>query len=153
MISTLTIDQCSFASFDHDRIATIRKLRPEYKVDGTHEVKTGCLFTEDVPNNFIEVAQAVGASEVHIRYDTCTKDRIDAIHNAGMASMAWFRGPIGMKEDYENRFFDVGNEDESMYQTVINTGVMTLCMNRPDILSNMVGRSTSTYADALEYLP
>jgi hypothetical protein len=80
----------------------------------------------------------VGASEVHLRYDYCTVERISAIHAANMDSMCWFRGPIGMKSDVANKYWDVGNEDERCYQALIDTGVMQLCVNRPDVLIGLV---------------
>mmetsp|Transcript_5109 Transcript_5109/g.6937 ORF Transcript_5109/g.6937 Transcript_5109/m.6937 type:complete len:167 (-) Transcript_5109:46-546(-) len=138
------VDQVVFSSFEHTRIARIRELRPEIVVDRetmrpTHRYKTGCLFVEPPPN-FVSIATCVGASEVHLKYDSCTKDRIEMIHAAGMDSMAWFRGHIGMYEDVTERYKDVGNEDELMYKTVIATGVRKLCVNRPDMLV-----STLTY--------
>ena len=135
--------QCHYASFYHDRIHLIRTLHPETHPDGTHVYKTGALFADFVPDDFIDRAQKVGASEVHLKYDTCTVDRIRSIHAAGMKSMAWFRGPVGMSEDlsikYCNR--DVGNEDERMYQIVARTGVQQLCCNRPDVLINMLKKT------------
>jgi len=138
------VDQVVFSSFEHTRIARIRELRPEIVVDRetkrpTHRYKTGCLFVEPPPN-FVSIATCVGASEVHLKYDLCTKDRIEMIHTAGMDSMAWFRGHIGMHEDATERYKDVGNEDELMYKTMIATGVRKLCVNRPDMLV-----STLTY--------
>ena len=121
-------DQCSFSSFDLDRIAHLRKLRPDRDV-----YRTGALFTT-VPDDFIQKAKQVGANEVHLRYDTCTYDNISAIHQAGLGSMAWFRGPIGMKNDCIERFWDVGNEDESMYDALLRTGVQQMCVNKPDVL-------------------
>lgn len=132
------VDQCSFASFRHDRVAKIRSLRPERKSDGSHRYKTGCLFNNEVPDNFVEECDAIGATEVHLKYDTCTKERVASIHDKGMRSMAWFRGPIDMKADSSTKYFDVGNEDETMYQALINTGVMTMCVNQPDILVNLI---------------
>ena len=132
------VDQCSFASFDHNRVAKIRNLRPERKPDGSHRYRTGCLFNNDVPYNFVEECDAIGASEVHLKYDTCTKERVTSIHDNGMRSMAWFRGPVGMKIDASTKYLDVGNEDETMYQALINTGVMTMCVNKPDVLVNLI---------------
>ena len=48
--------------------------------------------------------------------------------------MAWFRGPIGMANDCMERFLDVGNEDESMYDALLRTGVQQMCVNKPDVL-------------------
>jgi hypothetical protein len=81
----------------------------------------------------------VGASEVHLRYDTCTPLVIDAIHANGMDSMAWFRGPIGMHKDVTGKYLDVGNEDVIMYEMILETGVRQLCVNRPNVLVEMFG--------------
>jgi len=137
------VNQCSFASFNHERVANIRKLRPERKPDGSHQYITGCLYNNDIPDNYIEECEAIGATEVHLKYDTCTKDRVRAIHDKGLKSMAWFRGPVGMREDSSTKYLDVGNEDETMYLAVINTGVMIMCVNKPDVLLNLLGKMES----------
>lgn len=133
------VDQCTFASFRHDRIAKIRELRPERREgeSGPFRYNTGALFNE-VPDDFIDMAKRVGASEVHLRYDTCTRERVESIHEAGMGSMAWFRGPNSMLSDCTFKYHDVGNEDCTMYQTVLNTGVKSMCVNRPDILVDLI---------------
>ena len=131
------VRQVSFSSFFHDRVARIRQLRPQRYPDGTYIYKTACLFSDPLPINFLNISKFVGASEVHLKYDTCTKERIDAIHQAGMGTMAWFRGPIGMRQDATLKYVDVGNEDAIMYSVVLRTGVRSLCVNRPDILSSM----------------
>lgn len=130
------VNQCHFASFCHDRVARIRQLRPQRHANGTYVYKTACLFDGEVPHDFLHRASMVGASEVHLRYDTCTSERIEAIHKAGMGSMAWFSGPRAMRADAE-RFDDVGNEDSSMYEIVWNSGVQAMCVNRPDVLLSM----------------
>jgi len=132
------VDQCSFSSFNHDRVANIRNLRPERKLDGSHRYITGCLFNENVPDDFVEECEAIGATEIHLKYDTCTKERVVAIHDKGLRSMAWFRGPKGMKLDSASKYLDVGNEDNAMYQVLINTGVMIMCVNRPDVLLKLL---------------
>jgi glycerophosphoryl diester phosphodiesterase len=131
------VDQCEFSSFEHDRIKRVRELRPQVGEDGRYIYKTGALF-EDIPDDFVAQAVAAGASEVHLRYDYCTVERIRAIHAANMDSMCWFRGPIGMKSDVANKYLDVGNEDERCYQALIDTGVMQLCVNRPDVLIGLL---------------
>ncbi|CAJ1948949.1 unnamed protein product [Cylindrotheca closterium] len=122
------LDQCSFASFDHSRIAHLRKLRPDKT-----KYHTGALFN-DRPDNILERAQAAGATEIHLRYDTITPEIIQAIHKAGYGSMAWMRGPIGMKSDCLEKYWDVGNEDETMYSALLRTGVQQMCVNQPDVL-------------------
>jgi glycerophosphoryl diester phosphodiesterase len=143
------VDQCHFSSFDHSRVARIRALRQEKDVNGQYVYKTGCLFSE-VPDNFIEMATVVGASEVHLKYDTCTTDRVLAIHDAGMGSMAWFRGPPGMRQDVTDKYLDVGNEDESMYRTVLATGVQAICLNKPYILHHMIQRQYEGAEEAIQ---
>ena len=128
------VDNVTFSSFKHYRIAKIRELRPD-----SYRYKTGALFTI-LPDNFIEIALNVGASEVHLRYDSCSKDNVAKVHSAGMGSMAWFRGYLSMKEDSRIKYLDVGNEDEDMYAIVMSSGVMKMCVNRPDLLVGMVNK-------------
>ena len=128
------VNQCEFSSFDHSQIHQVRQLKPELSEDGGYVYRTGALFASIVPENFVDLALSVGASEVHLKYDTCTKDRVEAIHDAGMGSMVWFRGPIGMMEDVSTKYFDVGNEDEEMYKVVMATGVQSMCINKPNVL-------------------
>ena len=131
------VAQCTFSAFDLERIALVRKLRPfRCPIRGEHIYKTGALF-DDLPNNYIEQAKAVGADEIHVRYDTCSLHVIDSIHKAGFGSMVWMRGPIGMSEDCKEKYWDVGNEDESMYRALLQTGVQQLCINRPDTLVSL----------------
>lgn len=132
------VEQCQFSSFDLNQISRIRELRPEKNLNGKHKYKTGALFKENLPDNYIELSLNAGASQVHLKYDTCTVERIKEIHNYGMDSMAWFRGPNGMKEDITEKYFDVGNEDNSMYWAVISTGVRELCVNKPHVLLKLL---------------
>lgn len=131
------VSQVHYSSFDHSRIKRVRELRPQRGFDGTHVYKTGALYDE-VPDDFIERALAVGATEVHLKYSTCTKDRVNKIHDAGMDSMIWMRGPIGMEDDTRHRFHDVEDEDEIMYQIIMATGVKAMCVNKPDVLLNLL---------------
>ena len=137
------VDQCQYSSFLHQRIGLVRKLHPETHPDGSHVYQTGALFDAIVDNDWVvEQAQRVGASEVHLRYDTCSAHLIDKIHDAQMDSMAWFRGPIGM--DYDTRYTydpeEVGNEDEAMFRAVMDSGVRQLCCNRPNVLVRYLDR-------------
>ena len=135
------VEQVSFSSFRHDEIATVRKMRPQTKAasdnsgDGrlAYLYRTGALYNE-VPADFVEQAKRVGASEIHLRYDTCSVDRIQAIHQAGMGSMAWMRGPVGMTSDTVEKYWDIGNEDDSCFEALIETGVQQLCVNKPQAL-------------------
>jgi glycerophosphoryl diester phosphodiesterase len=130
------VDRCTFSSFYHDRIHNVRKLRPQRDDNGSHVYRTGALFA-DVPDNFIERAKEVDATEVHLRYDTCSKERVAAIHEAGFDSMSWFRGVPAMKKDIE-RFQDLHDEDERMYEIVLHSGVKAICVNHPGRLVNLV---------------
>ncbi len=116
-----------YSSFDHSRIAEVRAL--------DEDAITGALFSGRVPDDFVDVAIDAGANEVHLRYDTCTSDRVREAHRAGLGTMAWFRGPT----NGPSRYVDVGNEDESMYRTVLRTGVRGVCVNRPDVMVNILG--------------
>ena len=128
------VHQVHFGSFDLSQIQTIRELRPQRCAEsGQYIYKTGALF-DRIPDNFVQIAKDVGASEVHLCYSLCTKSRVDAIHAAGMDSMCWFRGPTGMKSDVTTRFDDVGNEDEKMFRVMMATGVRKMCVNKPDVL-------------------
>ena len=87
------VNQTYFSSFVHSRIQRIRELRPQRcPTTGKHVCKTGAWFHQ-VPDNFIDIALSVGATEVHLKYSTCSTSRVNAIHEAGMDSMCWFRGP------------------------------------------------------------
>jgi glycerophosphoryl diester phosphodiesterase len=150
------VDQCSFSSFDLDRLRLLRQLKPQRREvdesggsdsDGGYLYRTGALFNDlgndhdqSIPIDCIARATAVGASEIHLRYDTCSKGLIDQIHSSGLGTMAWFRGPIGMSKDTKNKYWDVGNEDEAMYEAVLRTGVQQMCINRPDVLLRLVNR-------------
>mmetsp|Transcript_17006 Transcript_17006/g.30842 ORF Transcript_17006/g.30842 Transcript_17006/m.30842 type:complete len:408 (-) Transcript_17006:40-1263(-) len=118
---------CQYSSFNHSRIVEVRRLDAD--------AITGALFSTHVPDDFVEQCLAVGANEVHFKYDTCSYERVQAAHSAGLNTMAWFRGPMGMKEDHLNEYFDVGNEDISMYKTVLMSGVKSMCVNRPDVMA------------------
>jgi len=131
------VDQCQYSSFKHHLIARVRELRSQKKEDGSHVYRTGALFEDVDDDDFINRANKVGASEVHLMYKQCTSERVTAIHEAGMDSMAWMCGPIRVNEDLAYRFYDVGDEDEAMYQLLVATGVRTMCVNKPDVLVNM----------------
>lgn len=130
-------EQVHYSSFDHSRIKRIRELRPHRNIDGSYLYKTGALFDEP-PENFVELALEAGASEVHLKYSTCTTEMVQQIHGAGMDSMIWMRGPVGMIHDVTHLFHDVGNEDESMYLAIMKTGVKAMCVNKPDVLANLL---------------
>ena len=152
-------DVCSYSSFDLQKLQLVRELRPgRCPSTGEYLYKTGALFNnidasgKNLDDDYyaspsviatgkdwsdcdiVERALAVGATEVHLKYSTCTKPLVETIHAAGLGSMAWFRGPIGMNEDCSAKYFDVGNEDHSMYEALVRTGVQQLCVNKPDVL-------------------
>jgi glycerophosphoryl diester phosphodiesterase len=143
------VEKCHYSSFDHSRISRIRELRPQRCPNGFHIYRTGALFGSHVPDDFVSLSLEVGASEVHLKYDTCTTSRVTEIHASGMGSMAWFRGPMGMKEDVTHKYRDLGNEDEAMYLAVMKTGVGSLCVNRPNVLVDLVGKLRSSLSEVL----
>ncbi|KAL3781015.1 hypothetical protein HJC23_007911 [Cyclotella cryptica] len=121
--------RCHYSSFDHSRIAEVRELSPG--------ALTGALFADDVPDDFIQRAIAVGASEIHLGMTHAHTRGYKPRTKAGLGTMAWFRGPVGMKEDATSKYHDVGNEDECMYEVVIRTGVRSMCVNRPGVLAKL----------------
>jgi glycerophosphoryl diester phosphodiesterase len=128
-------NQCAYSCFDHEKIRQLRRLRPDRDM-----YPTGALFDRNLPDNYIKIAKDCGATEIHLQYDTCTVERINAIRQAGLRSMAWFRGPVGMAEDVKTRYLDIGNEDDRCYEAVLDTGVDELCVNKPDILMTILHR-------------
>ncbi len=126
LVRKLNMDsRCHYSSFDHTRILEVRAL--------DENAITGALF-DSLPMDFVRRAVEAGASEVHLKYDTCTYDAIRSAHRAGLGTMAWFRGPRGMREDSDSKYRDVGNEDVDMYLTVLRTKVDSMCVNRPDVM-------------------
>lgn len=122
-------NQCSYSCFDHAKLQELRRLRPDKTA-----YRTGALFNTPVPADYLMRAQDCGATEVHLRYDTCTVERVQAIRQAGFKSMAWLRGPVGMASDINTMMYeDVGNEDGALYQALWETGVDQICGNRPDV--------------------
>mmetsp|Transcript_15347 Transcript_15347/g.21903 ORF Transcript_15347/g.21903 Transcript_15347/m.21903 type:complete len:143 (-) Transcript_15347:151-579(-) len=133
------IDQCHYISFDHSKLKRVRELHPERNSDGTHVYKTGCVI-DYVPDNLIEVALDIGASEIHLKYSTCKPELIKRIHNAGMDSVAWFPAIVRMTLESE-KYCDVGNEDAAMFRVVMATGVKAMCVNKTDDFIKIVGPS------------
>jgi len=128
------VRQCSFSSFDHTKIAEVRKLHPETYADGSYVYRTGALY-DSLPSDFVARAQSVGASEIHARYDTLSLQVVQDIHDAGMGSMGWIRGPVGMGSDISSKYLDAGKEEGStLYSMLMETGVQQLCVNKPNIM-------------------
>jgi len=142
------VDQVIFSCFHMDRIKLIRDLRPDLEVSFNFDVngsdkmqkqqqrfryKTAALF-EDVPPNLVDICIEAGVSEVHLRYDTCVKSRITELHARGMKTLAWMKSPPLIVSDCKERYLDVGHEDEKMFRTIMNSGVNSICTNRPGIL-------------------
>lgn len=124
------VHQVSYSSFDLTQLAELRALRKDRSL-----YPTGALFsTKHLPNDYILQAKNCGATEIHLQYDSCSVQRVQEIHQAGMGSMCWMRGPVGMKQDCSTKYWDVGNEDMDMYQALMDTGVQQLCINKPDVL-------------------
>ena len=92
---------------------------------------TGALFAGHVPDDFVDAAMGAGRVRTRSIYGTtrATSDRVREAHRAGLGTMARFRGPT----NGPSRYVDVGNEDDSMYRTVLRTGVGGVCVNRPDL--------------------
>lgn len=131
------LDQVYFCSFDISRVKQVRQMRPQLRDDGTHLYKTSALFKLKL-DTFVEEAMDAGVTEVVLRYSSCTTERVRRIHDAGMESVVWFRGAIGMNYDWQYLFHDAGNEDEAMYDIILQTGVRSLVVNRADVIIPML---------------
>jgi len=129
------VDEVQFSSFNHPRLANLRRLHPERLQDGSHRYKTGALFNSNTPFDFLDRAKEIGASEIHLKYNECTKARVESAHTQGYRVMAWFCGPITMKQNATMN--NEGNEDEAMYEKVIASGCDEMCVNRVYLLAEM----------------
>eukprot|EP00522_Entomoneis_paludosa_P011508 CAMPEP_0172453462 /NCGR_PEP_ID=MMETSP1065-20121228/10772_1 /TAXON_ID=265537 /ORGANISM="Amphiprora paludosa, Strain CCMP125" /LENGTH=501 /DNA_ID=CAMNT_0013205645 /DNA_START=14 /DNA_END=1519 /DNA_ORIENTATION=+ len=127
------LDQVCFSSFQHEKLRELRDFRPD-----ASRYRTGALFFGDLVSDHLEKARDCGATEIHIRYDDCNRETIQRIHNAGFGTLAWLRGPIFMTADTQERFLDVGNEDERCYQALFDSGVQQICLNKPHIAVPML---------------
>jgi glycerophosphoryl diester phosphodiesterase len=125
------VRQVSYSSFDLTQLAELRALRKDRTL-----YPTGACFPPRI----------VAASEIHLQYDSCSLQRVQEIHQAGMGSMCWMRGPVGMKQDCATKYWDVGNEDLHMYQAFMDTGVQQNCASR----SRMYGIDSLTTTQILK---
>ena len=88
LIKELDIEHLiSFSSFMHSRLKTIRELHPT--------IPTGALFSGNVPTNYLDICNAIGATEVHLRFDTCTTERVTRksqirIENNGVVPWSYY---------------------------------------------------------------
>lgn len=151
LVEQLHLEQfCSYSSFDHTLLKELRTLRPDKSL-----YRTGALFNAPIcdDDDYLHRARMCGATAIHLRYDDCTIDRIQTIHDHDFVSMAWFRGPMGMVHDALYRFDDIGDiadvtnaesnnvsfiENEACYRTLLDTGVQQICCNRPDLLIKLI---------------
>ena len=123
--------QVVLSSFKHDRVRQVKQLNPS--------IRTAAIFKASVPTNFLQVAQQAHADEVHLRYDTCSVERVQAAHQRGFKVMAWFRGPKAMKQDVVKTYVDAVSET-TVYKMVLQTGVDAICCNRPHAAVELIGR-------------
>lgn len=129
------LSQVVFSSFRHERIRRVKELRPR------DDISTAAIFSAHVPDNFVEIATGLQADEIHLRYDTCSCERIKAAQAAGFRTMAWFRGPKALGEDIL-QWKDIQTEREA-YEKVLKTGVGAVCCNRPDVVLELLQRNPS----------
>lgn len=111
-------DRCAYSSFQLPFLKDVR----EYRSYPT----TAALFSHPVPEDYLQ--QSNGCDEIHLPYDACSVDRVREVRQAGFRSMAWFRGPKGMKEDLEIWGFST---EEECYPDLIRAGVDEICCNKP----------------------
>ncbi|KAL3907426.1 MAG: hypothetical protein SGARI_003544, partial [Bacillariaceae sp.] len=115
-------DQVTLSSFHHSRVQQVAE------IDAS--LRTAALFKGQVPDDFLQLAEKVQADEVHLRYDTCSVDRVQAAHEQGFKVAAWFRGPKAMQLDVKETYTDI-NSEVSVYKMVMETGVDAIICNRP----------------------
>ena len=118
------LNQVVLSSFKHYRIQEAKQHCPI--------IRTGAIFTGVVPRNFLQLAQKARADEIHLRYDTCSIDRVEAAHHCGFHVMAWFRGPKAMTQDIRSVYSDAQTEADT-YDMVVKSGVDAICCNRPHL--------------------
>jgi glycerophosphoryl diester phosphodiesterase len=140
------IDVCSYSSFDLQKLKLLRQIKPNKNL-----YKTGALFNNITKDgtiqdeyeyygcNIVDCSIESGVTEIHLKYDTCYKKLIAKIHKAGFNTMGWMRGPIGMKYDISEKYYNdddsnEGEENSKMYEILIQTGVQSLCINKPRTL-------------------
>lgn len=129
-----------FSSFKHDRVHLVKRLRPTFT--------TAALFTAHVPDNFLELLHGVTQpNEIHLRYDTCSIDRVTAAHKAGYKVMAWCRGPKAMEHDLTHTYVDTWSDERHVYDLVLQTGVDAICCNRPQWAVDMLAKKKREDSD------
>lgn len=189
------VDVCSYSSFDLSKLQLVRQLKPQRNPRKPNEYlyPTGALFNNVCPDTgqilddyqygssqggdehgtkmitIIDRAREYNVSEVHLKYDTCSRTLVKQIHAAGFSSMAWFRGPMGMHDDLTNKYdndnhdttdngssdsgtgsasasstrHDFKEEHSTLYETLIKTGVQQLCVNKPNLLLQLRNKYNS----------
>eukprot|EP00667_Euglena_gracilis_P016775 EG_transcript_17581 len=116
------LDRVTFSSFDHTRIERVKELCPS--------AATAALFEPPLPPNFVAVAKAVKADRLDMHYSDCTAEVIAEARQAGLQTMVWCSAPRNMKAP----------EDADLYARLAATGVDVMCVNRPDVLAELLGR-------------
>lgn len=139
------VDRCSYISFHLERLAKVRELRPQRRDDGSYAYRTGGLWSR-VPEGHLTLARDAGLTEVQLRYDQCTRARVDAIHAAGFNSTCWFRGPSAMRWDAA-RFRDFSDEDGRVYTMLLQSGVQAMTVNRPGRLVQFLSDLREQYQE------
>jgi len=180
------VDVCSYSSFDLAKLRVVRELKPQRNPRKPNEYlyRTGALFNNvdrqtgqilddykygshqgggDTRITIIDRAFEYKVSEIHLKYDTCSRTLVQQIHAAGLSSMAWFRGPMGMHDDLTNKYYtdnhdtdtdtdgssrtrtrsNFKEEDSTLYETLIKTGVEQLCVNKPHLLIQLRNKYNS----------
>ncbi|CAB9520693.1 Glycerophosphoryl diester phosphodiesterase family [Seminavis robusta] len=115
-------DQVVLSSFKHARVQQVKQLNPS--------LRTAAIFKGQVPSDYLQLASNAQADEVHLRYDTCSVERVQEAQQEGFHVMAWFRGPKAMKQDVSDTYVDAVSET-TVYDMVLQTGVNAICCNRP----------------------
>ncbi|GMH98137.1 hypothetical protein TrST_g6750 [Triparma strigata] len=119
----------TFSSFHNERTALIRKMRSDMT-----RITTGKIFGEVLSEDWIEQTVNSGCNEAHICFADSTPENIAKAHAAGLFVMAWFPHPVN-RSIWSNH-----TEDAACYEKVARSGVDMMCVNKPDLLKQVIDK-------------
>ena len=117
------INQVTFSSFHGSRTSLIRRMRSDMNT-----VRTGKIFGEVLPSDWIGQCLSSHCNEAHICFSDSTPENIAKAHASGLYVMAWFPHP------QNKSIWSKHTEDAVLYEEVSKSGVDMMCVNKPDLL-------------------
>lgn len=100
-------------------------------------VKTAKIFDTPLPRDWIEQTRKLKCNEAHICFADTTPQAIELAHRNGIKVMAWFPHPIN--DSIWSKF----TEDAALYAQVAKSGVDIMCVNKPDLLKEVLDGMTA----------